>query len=517
MIADLAASRDAAPFWPDRLADLWPERPAVVDPDTDRRYSYPELRDRALSAASMLAALGVAHGDRVAILMHNGVEVLDLLFACGRLGAILTVLNWRLSDRELAQMVEDTEPTFLLAHAEYAELAECCRGRAQLVLLSGDADYPAADLVVPQASICMDDPWLILFTGGTTGMPKGAILTHKSITWNAINTVVSWGLSESDIGPSLTPMFHTGGFNVFTLPLLMIGGRVILPQRFDPAQALDIFARERPTVFFGVPTMFQMIAEQSGFGAADLSSLRWAICGGAPLPDTIAGLWNAKVRVFKQGYGLTEVGPNNFATSDEDAVKHRGRTVGKLTLFASARIVDDDGRDVPAGTPGELLLAGPHMCAGYWNRPEETAQSIRDGWFHTGDLAMRSEEGFYFIVDRKKDMIITGGENVYPAEVEAVLYAHPDVREAAVIGLPDAVWGEEVCAVVSLKADRDVSPDELQAYTRQNLAHYKCPKQILIVDDIPKSGAGKIVRAEAKKLAVSREPPEETKYMGTDG
>jgi fatty-acyl-CoA synthase len=301
-------------------------------------------------------------------------------------------------------------------------------------------------------------------------------------------------------------MFHTGGLNVFTLPLLMLGGRVILPRRFDPAQALEILRRERPTVLFFVPTMFRVVAEQPGFEGLDLSGLRWAISGGAPLPERIAEQWRHKVPIFKQGYGLTEVGPNNFATPDSEAGTRPG-TVGKLTFFARTRIVDDAGNDVPDGTPGELLLTGPHMCAGYWRRPEATAAAIRDGWFHTGDVAVRDRDGFYYIVDRKKDMIITGGENVYPTEVEAVLYQYPAVREAAVVGLPDPVWGEAVCAVLSLRAGQTATADELRAYMRANLARYKVPKSFVLVEDLPKSDAGKILRAEARKLALSHLAP----------
>jgi len=342
----------------------------------------------------------------------------------------------------------------------------------------------------------MDDPWLILYTGGTTGLPKGAILTHGSILWNAINTTVSWGLSETDVAPSFTPMFHTGGLNVFTLPLLMLGGRVILPRRFDPAQALRLLEQERPSVMFMVPTMFALVAEQPGFATADLSHLRWAISGGAPLSRETARPWKDKVRLFKQGYGLTEVGPNNFATSDVDAARDMDHTVGKLTLFAEARLVDEAGADVPDGTVGELWLAGPHMCAGYWRRPEATAEAFHDGWFATGDLACRDTEGFYRIVDRKKDMIITGGENVYPTEVEAVLSMHPSVREAAVVGMADDHWGQAVQAAVSLWPGQTASEDELREFCRENLARYKTPKRIAVLSDLPKNAAGKIMRAE---------------------
>jgi fatty-acyl-CoA synthase len=293
-------------------------------------------------------------------------------------------------------------------------------------------------------------------------------------------------------------MFHTGGINVFTLPLLFIGGRVILPKRFDPAQALELLQRERPTVLFMVPTMFGLVAAQPGFAAADLSSLRWAISGGAALPAPILAQWTPKVPIFKQGYGLTEVGPNNFATPDGDASRLSGRSVGRLTLFARARIVDEAGRDVPDGEAGELLLAGPHVCAGYWRRPEATAEAIRDGWFHTGDIARRDSDGYYYIVDRKKDMIITGGENVYPSEVEAVLYGHPAVREAAVVGLADPVWGEAVTAVVVLHTGKAATEDELRQHLSQRLARYKVPKRVFFVDDLPKNAAGKILRKDVR-------------------
>ncbi|MDQ2744369.1 MAG: AMP-binding protein, partial [Chloroflexota bacterium] len=357
-------------FWPDRLADLWPDRTAIVDPDHDMRYSYADLRRRALQVAAGLVGVGVRRGDRVTALMHSGIEMVDLFFACGRLGAILVPLNWRLSATELSHMLEDTSPALILAHQEHASLAAAAhsgtgsaRANTSLMLFS-DLPDEAAELPVAETFRfgVMSDPWLILYTGGTTGTPKGAVLTHGSITWNAVNTIVSWGLSERDSGPSFTPMFHTGGWNVFTLPLLMLGGTVILPERFDPVQALEILVREKPTVLFMVPTMFQMVAEQPGFESADLSRLRWVISGGAPLPGVVRQLWEPKVRSFKQGYGLTEVGPNNFATPDDQtppvsgAVGREGghlpMTVGKLTLFASARIVDDSGNEVADGMPG---------------------------------------------------------------------------------------------------------------------------------------------------------------------
>lgn len=495
---------DAAPTWLERLAALWPLRVAVTDPDAGRGYTYRDLHARSLAVARSLADMGVGHGDRVCALMHNGVPVLDLLFACGRLGAILVPINWRLSDREMAHVLGDAEPRVLVSGDDFHDTAgRLAEGKTPSAPFSGLIEGSGEP---PRAAVGMESPWIILYTGGTTGAPKGAILTHGSVIWNAINTAVSWGLSEGDVAPSFTPMFHTGGLNVFTLPLLMLGGRIILPRVFGADQALRILQAEGPTMLFMVPTMFQMVAERPEFAAADLSSLRWAISGGAACPERVYDLWKPKVPVFKQGYGLTEVGPNNFATPDEDAVRKQG-TVGRLTFFARARIVDGSGADLPNGQAGELLLAGPHMCAGYWRQPEATAAAIRDGWFHTGDVARRDGEGYYYIVDRKKDMIITGGENVYPSEVESVLYGFPTVREAAVVGVPDPTWGEAVTAVVSATAGASVAIDDLTAYARDNLARYKVPKRIVVVDELPKNAAGKIVRADCARLVTEKAEP----------
>jgi fatty-acyl-CoA synthase len=501
----LAGLSDLAAWDPDRLAGLWAERTALVDVDRRACYTYIDLRDRALAAAIWLSRRGVREGDRVAVLSQNGVHLVDLLFACSRLGAILVPWNWRLTARELSELVEDTKPRLLLASDEFSELAQGVFPEAGLVTLDETVipwlSPPAGSSALPERAGRASDPWLILYTGGTTGTPKGAVLTRGSITWNSINTAVSWGLGREDSGAVFTPSFHTGFWNVFTLPLLLVGGRVLLPRRFDPEQALRLLVQERLSVCFMVPTMFQLVGELPDFGGADLSSLRWAISGGAPLPDLVYARWKAKVPVFKQGYGLTEVGPNNFATPDE-AVAAKPGSVGRLTYFAHARIVDDDGRDLPDDEPGELLLAGPHMCAGYWGRPKATADAIRDGWFHTGDIARRDREGYYYIVDRKKDMLITGGENVYPTEVEGVLYAHRAVRECAVVGTPDAAWGEAVTAVVSFVEGSSATTDELVTHARAGLARYKVPKRFVVVEDLPKTGANKISRAEARKLAL---------------
>jgi len=513
--ADNLAAAAGAAAWPPTLAPVWleaqaglsPRKVAVVLPESGGRVTYAELVEGAARVAGGLRALGVGPGDRVAVLALNGLPTIELLFACGHLGAILVPLNYRLAEPELLWLGANAEPKVLLHEDQFTTAARAVARAtgAQLVSL----ETPAADgfayaTLRAAAPVAAEPqplaaPWCILYTGGTTGRPKGAILTHGSVLWNAINTSLSWGLRGDDIAPIFTPMFHTGGWNVFTLPLLLIGGTVIVPRRFEPAAALAATVQERATLLFLIPTMFQMLADEPGFAAADLSAVRWAISGGAPCPDRLYDVYRAKVPVFKQGYGLTEVGPNNFATPDEAAARKRG-SVGRPTLFVRMRVVDDAGNDLPPGGVGELLLAGPTVCAGYWRNPEDTARAYDGRWFHTGDLFRYDDEGYYYVVDRKKDLIISGGENVYPMEVEEALYAHPAVAEAAVVGLPDARWGEAVVAVLALKPGAQATPEELAAHCRARLAGYKVPKRFELRPTLPKSAAGKILRAEARRM-----------------
>jgi fatty-acyl-CoA synthase len=506
VVESTSLRNELSPWNLDDLAPLWPQRVALIDPGRGIRYTYKDLQNRSRAVAGGLHEMGVRRGDRVAMLAQTAAPALDLLFACARLGAILAPLNWRLTRRELEGVVRDVDSGVIVAGLEFVDQARDVAPAAKIIGLEGTStsfnDLLGSQLEAANETVRMSDPWLILYTGGTTGTPKGAVLTHGSVAWNSINTAVSWGLSQEDCGPVFTPTFHTGFWNVFTLPLLLLGGCVIIPDRFEPREALKTIARERPTIVFLVPTMFQLVSEQPEFDEADFSSVRWAISGGAPLPMPVRERWKTKVPLFKQGYGLTEVGPNNFATPDEASSAKAG-SVGRLTMFARAKIVDDDGRDTGLD-PGELLLSGPHMCAGYWRNPDATADAIRDGWFHTGDVARRDEDGYFFIVDRKKDMVITGGENVYPSEVESVLYTHPAVREVAVVGVPDLKWGESVTAVLSLQDRTAVTGGELREYARGQLAGYKVPKRFVVVDDVPKSGANKISRAVCRKIAVER-------------
>jgi fatty-acyl-CoA synthase len=322
--------------------------------------------------------------------------------------------------------------------------------------------------------------------------------------WNAINTVISWELTADDVSPIFTPMFHSGGLFVFLTPLFYMGGRIIIARDFDPEETLRLIVRERCTVVLAVPTIYQMWLNAPTFPAIDLSHMRWFISGGAPCSPSLIKAWvQATGCVFRQGYGLTEVGTNCFSMSDEDSINKIG-SVGKPIFHSEVRLVDEDGRDVPVGQTGELILRGPHVCSGYLNNPEATAESLQEGWFYTGDIARQDEDGYFYISGRFKDMIISGGENVYAAEVEAVLTEHPAINECALIGQPDEKWGEVGLVIAVMAPKQTTTETELQDYCRQHLARYKVPKRIIFADALPYSPYGKVIKAELRDIYLER-------------
>jgi fatty-acyl-CoA synthase len=497
-------------------ANLTPNREALYDLTSGIRYTYAQLNQRAIRTANFLREkYGVQKGDRVSILAHNSIAYVDLLFGVGKIGAVMAPLNWRLTSRELTYIVNDCQPKVLIVGSEFVSVYEEMRDEIQvehLVSLEA-ANLPDADSYegsLDQASgaeptrpvIEEDDAYCILYTSGTTGRPKGAILPHRQILWNAINTVISWGLSEKDISPILTPMFHSGGLFVFLVPLFYAGGRIVMARSFNPDASLQVIVEEKCTVILGVPTLFQVWMNSPQFEKTDFSHVRFFISGGAPCPPSLIEAWyKSKGIAMRQGYGLTEVGVNCFSMTDEDALRKMG-SVGKPIFHSEMRLVDADGKDVPIGETGELLIAGPHVSAGYWNNADATKQSLVDGWFHTGDMARQDEEGYYYIAGRFKDMIISGGENVYAAEVEAVFREHAAVADAALIGQPDEKWGEVGLMIVAFKPNQTVSADELLKFCAGRLAKYKIPKHVEFVEALPYSPYGKVIKAELKKQFV---------------
>jgi fatty-acyl-CoA synthase len=495
-------------------ASLTPRREALYDTHTGQRFTYAQLNARANRLANFLRErLGVQPGDRVSILAQNSVAYFDLFYGLAKIGAIFAPLNWRLTARELTYIVNDCEPKALIVGPEYVGVWEEMRPQVNVPsvvsvegttiagALSYDAEVAAASPEEPERPPLGDeDTYAILYTSGTTGYPKGAMIPHRQVLWNAINTCVSWGLTEKDVTPILTPLFHAGGLFAFLTPLLYTGGRLILTRAFDAESSLRLIVQEKCTVILGVPTLFQMWANTPFFAQADFSHVHFFISGGAPCPPALMAHWReTKGIIFRQGYGLTEVGANCFSMTDEDSVPKTG-SVGKPIFHTRMRLADPEtGRDVPVGQPGELLIAGPHVCTGYWRKPESTAEAIRDGWFHTGDMARQDEDGFFYIVGRFKDMIKSGGENIYAAEVEAVFREHAAVADAALIGEPDEKWGEVGLMIVVCKPGQGVAAEELLAHCAGRLAKYKIPKRVLFAETLPYSPYGKVVKAELRQ------------------
>jgi fatty-acyl-CoA synthase len=490
-----------------------PDDLAIVDAGKvpHRAFTYSELNSRANRLANWLAdGAGIQKGDRVAILAHNGVEYLDTFFACSKLGAIMVALNWRLHYRELQTLIDKTTPKVLIYSDEFKDpvqqimledtsIVHCVHLEGRGIPGSRDFEKTLSDSVlrpVTTESVTEEDIACLIFTGGTTGTPKAAQVSHRMIAWNTLNTIIH-DLHHGDITVNTFPLFHSGGLLVYTIPLLILGGTVVLTRRFDAEQVLELLQDYAATVYVGVPTTYQMMTKAENWERTDLSNLRFCTSGGAPLPVKLIEQFREEKGVqFKQGFGMTEFGPGMFALAPEDAIRKAG-SIGRPNFFVDAKIVDENNQPVAAGMIGELVLRGPSRSSGYFNDPEATAEAIDDeGWFHTGDLAIRDDGQYYFIVDRKKDMFISGGENVYPAEIEAVLYQHPAVELCAVVGIPHEKWGEVGKAFVVAKSGSDVTVEALMAHLHHQLAGYKVPKSIEFVDSLPLSGAGKILKRE---------------------
>jgi fatty-acyl-CoA synthase len=486
-----------------RRAQLTPDRPAVYW--QGRWHSYAEMDRRAERLAGLLADRGLGKGERVAILALNHIAHLDLVLATAKTGAIYTPFNYRLSPAESRAITEYVRPGLMLADAENLEVA---RGLGVPVLPLDDYEEQLAG--APPApeppALTAEDIQMILFTGGTTGLPKGAMQPYRQGFFNAVNTILSWGLREDDCVVQATPCFHAA-LNAFTVPLYHLGARIALERAFEPGDYLRLVREAGATVLFLVPTMYKMVADDEAFASTEWSAVRWAISGGAACPEPVQRAYRERGVRFKQGYGLTEAGVNCFAMSLDEAEAHPA-SVGKPILHALAAIRREDGRVCEPGEVGELTLAGPHVFAGYFERPEESAAVLRNGWLWTGDLATMDEEGFVTIAGRRKEMFISGGENVFPVEIENALYDHPAVSECAVLGVPDARWGEVGLAVVVPRPGQALDEEGVRAFLKDRLARYKVPKHVRLTDRLPKSGAGKILKNELREaFARSGEVP----------
>lgn len=483
--------------WPARRARKTPHRTALVH--GDRSTDYRTLHTRTTRLARALRARGVRRGDRVAYLGPNHPAYLETLFAAGLLGAVFVPLNTRLAGPELAYQLADSGARVLVHAPSRTALPDAPEVRTYVEvgavyeeLLASADDEPIDEPVTP------DDTCIIMYTSGTTGRPKGAMLTHGNLTWNAINVLVDTDLTADERALVCAPLFHTAGLNMLTLPVLLKGGTCVLVESFDPQATFDLVERHRITFMFGVPTMFDRIARHPRWPAADLSSLRILTCGGSPVPTPLIAAYQERGLTFLQGYGMTEAAPGTLFLDAEHAVSKAG-SAGVPHFFSDVRVVRPDLAPVDVGETGEVVVRGPHVMSGYWGLPEESAASFAEGWFRSGDTARVDADGYVYIVDRMKDLIISGGENVYPAEIEDLLLAHPGIAECAVIGVPDDTWGEVPRAVVVPEAGADLDPDEVLASLAGRLARYKIPKSLVVADELPRTASGKLLKSRVRR------------------
>jgi fatty-acyl-CoA synthase len=480
-------------------ARLTPDREAILDLDNDIHYTYKDLDDRANALANYMAThLGVCKGDRVGFVARNCIEMFDGIFACGKLGAIFVPYNLRLSAEELKQLFDKEELKVLFYEAVFVSTVDKVKQLGSVVphyVVIGTAadagaghanDVVYADIMrTPDTTprrcedLTLEDIHLLIHTGGTTGLPKAAMISHRSVLFNALNNIVDWGLTSEDCVHLILPLFHTGGWNILTLALLRVGGRLLINKAFDPKLALSVIDQYKPTCVFGAATIFRLMHEQPEFDSTDWSSVQWVMSGAAPTPiQVMEKFWEKGIK-FCAGYGLTEGGPMNIGMPVRfmslEQMKEKYTSVGIPFYFTVARIVREDGTEA------------------------ETAKTLREGWVYTGDVARKDADGLYYIVGRKKNMYISGGENVFPPEIERVLYDMPQVHECCVIGVPDEKWGEVGKAVIALQPGAVVDKAQVLEFLTKRLAHYKIPRYVTFVDDVPKNSVGKIVAQDVIK------------------
>jgi fatty-acyl-CoA synthase len=492
----------------------WIQKRALVYPrnlflqDGEKVFNNRQFNERVNRTANALGCLGVVSGDRVALLMPNCSEFLEVFFACAKTGAIMVPLNFRLTGSELSLIVRDAEPRAFIYAAEFdAQVRDIKTTNCgiQKYLRHGtdgfSEDLAFSDYICTQADtepaprrdIDLKDPLLIMYTAGTTGDPKGAVLTHENVLFGAIHSLLGYGVNRSYKSLVVAPLFHIAALAASVIPVIYAGGSIVISSFYNAADILRTISSEKINYMFAVPVMFQLITEAEEWKNVDLSHVHFFISGGAPIPLAVIRKYQEEKGVgFAQGYALTETG--RLTSLDlEDSIRKAG-SVGKEVFHVSLRIVDEQGKDLPPEEPGEIIVRGPNVFAGYWRREEATRTAFQDGWFHTGDMGRRDEDGFVYIIGRKLEMIISSGENIYPAEVERAIQSLPEVSEAAVVGIPDGKRGEVVAAFVLLHPGRQINEQGLSTALQPKIALYKIPRKVIFVENFPRNAAGKILK-----------------------
>ncbi len=479
-----------------------PNNLALTDGDTGESLTYSKLYELSKAGAAVLKnKFGIKKGDRVIHFSTNEISSFTLFFSLSRLGATLVPINYRLTPRELCYVITNAEPTLIVYENSFSGLLTEIKNEINVpedkwLPLTGENSFSvlAANETHAEETFSSEalTTALLIYTSGTTGFPKGAMISHQTLFWNSLNTTLRLNICETDAAVIFLPLFHTGGWNVLSTPFLHRGAHVILTKKFEADQVLALSEKYKTSLLFGVPTTMGMMARSEKFQSTNLTTLRYAIVGGEPMPLEHIKVWQNKNIPIRQGYGLTEFGPNVFSLNETDSVRKMG-SIGFPNFYVDVKVVDEENKTLSHDQVGELWLKGPMAMTGYWKNPKATEETFHDGWLKTGDLVYFDKENYFYVVGRKKDMYKSGGENVYPAELEQVIQQLPWVRESAVIGVKDEQWGEVGHAFVSVKSEH-FDENELREHCLKNLAKFKNPKFFTCLPDLPKGESGKILK-----------------------